>query len=104
MMGLTDENEAGIDAINAALIRLRQTVVCRAYATFRGAAPSRFDAETHRHTHHVGNALDGELLQNPRAMNLDGARTDAEAAADLFVRSAGDQLLKHIALTPCEAV
>src|ERR1700759_2708734 len=99
MIGLTDENEAGIDAINAALIGLRQTLDGISAPMFRGAAPLRFDAKTtlgqdyasrpslrfdaktHCHTHHVGDAPDGELLQNPRAMNLDGARTDTEAAA-----------------------
>src|ERR1051326_5230400 len=72
---------------------------CKNLSPFRGAALSMPDAEAHRHANQLGDVLGAELVENPRAMNLDGARTDAELTAGFLVGGAGDKFLKHVALT-----
>src|SRR4051794_29016033 len=60
----------------------------------RTSGAARF---AHHDAYEIGCVLRPQLLHDPRAMNFDRARTDAEMATCLLVRSASGDLCEHLA-------
>src|SRR5215216_3421699 len=60
----------------------------------RTSGAARF---AHHDAYEIGCVLRPQLLHDPRAMNFDRARTDAEVATCLLVRSASGDVCEHLA-------
>src|ERR1700692_3132940 len=63
-----------------------------------------FAASAQHNANEIGRILRSELFHDACAMDLDGARTDAEQTASLLIRRTGGNLLKHLAFARREQV